>query len=412
MVRRKPDHQGHVHLARKALSELIAAPWNPRSIAPRALAGLGESIRRFGLVQPIIWNRATGHVVGGHQRLKALSEQGVVETDVVVVDLPEMEEKALNVALNSSAIAGEWTPDALPLLDEIAAQMPDLATALLLSDLRIAIRDLLPGARDQLEEDEVPPLPDHPSTKPGDLYRLGRHRLLCGDATKPEDVRRLLENAAPFLMVTDPPYGVDYDPAWRNREGLASTERVGRVANDDRADWRAAYALFPGDVAYVWHAGRFGGEVADGLASCDLAVRAQIVWRKQHFAISRGHYHWAHEPCWYAVRKGRSAKWRGDRTQSTVWDVPNACAFGGATDDATTRHGTQKPVECMGRPMRNHGGSGDIVYDPFLGSGTSIVAAEHLDRVAYALDVDPAYCDVAVARYENLSGKKAVRETR
>jgi DNA modification methylase len=168
-------------------------------------------------------------------------------------------------------------------------------------------------------------------------------------------------------------------------------------------DWTEAYKLFPGHVAYVWHAARFTADLALNLGQAGLHVRAQIIWRKPRFAIGRGHYHWQHEPCWYAVREGGSAKWCGDRTQSTVWDI-NA-----KDQDAETRHGTQKPVECMARPVRNHGVKGDDVYDPFLGSGTTLIACERLGRRCYGLELSPAYCDVIVHRYENFTGKKAER---
>ena len=184
----------------------------------------------------------------------------------------------------------------------------------------------------------------------GDLFALGRHRLLCGDATDPVDVHHLLEGQVPVLMVTDPPYGVAYDPAWRHRMDPRQRTAVGRVANDDRVDWRAAFALFGVDVAYVWHAGLFAGPVAAALQSSGFVLRSQVIWVKQHFALSRGEMHWAHEPCWYAVRKGRSSRWQGDRRQTTVWDVPNLNPFGGSRDgeNAVSGHGTQKPVRLVG----------------------------------------------------------------
>jgi DNA modification methylase len=207
----------------------------------------------------------------------------------------------------------------------------------------------------------APEPPAHPVTLPGDLWLCGPHRLLCGDATVGQDVARLLGTAKPFLMVTDPPYGVEYDPRWRERAGLGRQRQVGVVANDDQADWRAAYRLFPGDVAYVWHAGVYAVEVALSLAAAEFEIRSQIVWAKQHFALSRGHYHWQHEPCWYSVRKGRKSNWRGDRTQSTVWPVANLNSFGGNRDELATGHGTQKPVELMRRPILNHSERGDGV---------------------------------------------------
>jgi DNA modification methylase len=171
-------------------------------------------------------------------------------------------------------------------------------------------------------------------------------------------------------------------------------------------DWSPAWALFRGDVAYIWHAGIHAGEVAASLAGSSFQIRGQIIWRKQHFAISRGAYHWQHEPCCYAVRKGKSAHWRGDRGQSTVWDVANLNPMGGNQDEAKTGHGTQKPVELMRRPILNHTARGEVVYDPFLGSGTTLIA-ELTERTCYGMDIDPRYCDVIVRRWQDLVGKQA-----
>jgi DNA modification methylase len=197
-------------------------------------------------------------------------------------------------------------------------------------------------------------------------------------------------------MVTDPPYGVEYRPEWRN-EALGEANRaIGTVPNDDRADWREAWALFPGDVAYVWHAGTKADVVAASLAACSFEIRCQIIWAKQHFAISRGHYHVQHEPCWYAVRKGRSAGWLGDRKQTTLWEINNNLAQNGARPEASTGHGTQKPLACMAKAIANH--DSKAVYDPFLGSGTTMVAAQLLKRACYAVEFEPKYVAVALER--------------
>ncbi|MEP6830077.1 MAG: site-specific DNA-methyltransferase, partial [Rhizomicrobium sp.] len=244
----------------------------------------------------------------------------------------------------------------------------------------------------------------------GDLWLMGRHRVLCGSATEASDVKVLLSGDRPSLMATDPPYGVVYDPSWRNAAGVSASARTGKVQNDDRSDWREAWALFPGDVAYVWHAGKFAAEVQQSLQAAGFEMRAQIIWRKSHFAIGRGHYHWQHEPCWYAVRKGGKPTWTGDRRQSTVWDIDGVKTAKGPSvetaDDATV-HGTQKPVECMRRPIENNSKPGDIVYDPFLGSGTTVIAAEQCDRICYGLEIDPTYVDVIVRRWQNFTGETA-----
>lgn len=245
----------------------------------------------------------------------------------------------------------------------------------------------------------------------GAMFRLGRHRLACGDATEAADVARLLESTCPALMVTDPPYGVAYDPAWRTTARPNARTAVGRVLNDDRVDWSAAYVHFHGAIAYVWHAGVHAAAAAAALTASGFAIRAQIVWVKQHFALSRGHYHWQHEPCWYAVREGRSASWRGGRTQSTVWSVPNLNPHGGQRDEenATTGHATQKPVALFVRPIQHHTRPGDALYDPFVGSGSAVIAAEKTGRVCYGLDLDPRYIQAAVSRWETYTGQCAVR---
>jgi DNA modification methylase len=211
-------------------------------------------------------------------------------------------------------------------------------------------------------------------------------------------------------MVTDPPYGVSYDPTWRERAGLGRQRQVGTIANDNHADWTAAWQLFEGDVAYVWHAGVHAAEVAASLESVGLRIRAQIIWAKQHFALGRGDFHWQHEPCWYAVRAGKHSHWCGDRTQSTLWQVPNLNPFGGSRDESATGHGSQKPRELMRRPILNNTVRGEMVYDPFLGSGTTLMAAESTDRICYGLEIDPGYVDVIVQRWQEWTGKRAVLE--
>jgi hypothetical protein len=212
-------------------------------------------------------------------------------------------------------------------------------------------------------------------------------------------VKALLADAVPQLMVTDPPYGVKYDPAWRHRVGVNKSSRTGKVKNDDKVDWAEAWRLFPGSIAYVWHGALHATTVAESLAREGFGIRAQIIWAKERLVFGRGDYHWQHEPCWYAVRaKGH---WTGDRKQTTLWTIPS----GG--QDAETRHGTQKPVECMRRPMLNHTRPGDAVYEPFLGSGTTLIAAEATGRVCFAVELDPIYVDVAVRRWQAFTGAQA-----
>jgi DNA modification methylase len=239
--------------------------------------------------------------------------------------------------------------------------------------------------------------------KHGDIWQLGRHRLVCGDATDPQTVKKALGGYRPRLMVTDPPYGVNYDPAWREKVGLGA-RAVGAVINDHRSDWRAAWRLFPGDIVYVWHSSLHSSTVERSLRAVGFLPRSNIIWDKTRLIISRGHYHWRHEPCWYAVRKGKTANWKGDRKQTTVWPIAHRRSI--------TGHGAQKPIECMRRPIENHSRRGDAVYDPFLGSGTTIMAAEMTGRICCAIEIDPGYCAVAITRWQEETGRKARLLTR
>ena len=329
----------------------------------------------------------------GHARIALAISRQEPAVPVVYVDLDEDEERLILAALDPlAAMAGTDTAQLEALLGEIS--VPEGALAEMLAQLAPAPKAGL------TDPDATPDVPDEPYVQRGELYALGEHRLLCGDATSAEDVALLLAGAEPALMVTDPPYGVDYDPAWRAAAGVNRNRgKLGKVSNDERADWREAWALFSGDVAYVWHGGLRADVVAESIAACGYEIRSQIIWAKDRFALSRGSYHWQHEPCWYAVRRGGKAHWIGDRSQSTVWSIP-------ARDDAGHGHGTQKPVECMERPLRNHAGD---VYDPFLGSGTTLIAAERLGRRCYAMELEPRYAQVAIERWEAFTGGKATR---
>jgi DNA modification methylase len=255
------------------------------------------------------------------------------------------------------------------------------------------------------DPDEVPEAPVDPVSVLGDVWVLGRHRLACGSSTEADTVGKLLGAVKPHLMVTDPPYGVEYSADWRDAAlgGKAGGRATGKVLNDDKADWREAWALFPGDVAYVWHAGNMAHVVAESLLACDFGVRAQIIWGKSQFVIGRGDYHPQHEPCWYAVRKNKKGHYDGGRKQSTLWQIEKP-------RKSETGHGTQKPVECMKRPIENNSSPGQAVYEPFSGSGTTIIAGEMTGRCVYAVELNPAYVDVAVKRWQDFTGQKAVLE--
>ncbi|MGO9013281.1 MAG: site-specific DNA-methyltransferase [Bryobacteraceae bacterium] len=407
-----------LEIQRWPIDRLIPSSTNPRTHSPEQVAQIAASIREFGFVNPILI-APDGGVIAGEGRLRAARTLGMREVPVIVLEhLSEVQRRALAIADNELALNAGW--DEAMLRKQLAAlQGEDFNLDLLgFDDQELARQLAAQEAAGLTDEDDVPDVPTAPVTKRGDLWLLGsrkgrwQHRVMCGDATSSNDTTRLLAaQPLPILMVTDPPYGVDLDPEWRERAGLnPRTRQGGKVTNDDRIDWSAAWALFPGDVVYVWHAGIHAAAVALGLQRCGFQIRSQIVWVKQHFAISRGAYHWRHEPCWYAVRRGRPAHWCGDRTQSTVWEVPNLNPFGGegAAENEATGHGAQKPVELMRRPILNHTRPGEACYDAFLGSGSTLIAAESIGRICFGMDIDAKCVDVAAIRWQGFSGRQAV----
>jgi len=388
------------------IGRLVEYERNPRK-NDDVVDRMAQAITEFGFRIPIV-ARSDGLVVDGHLRLKAARVLGLDTVPVVLADeLSETQIKAFRLLANQSANWAEW--DELLLsseLNDLLAEDYDLS---LIGFDDAELEALLAGEVDRETasregEDDVPEAPETPISRPGDIWLLGKHRLLCGDATVATDVELLLGDVKPQLMVTDPPYGVEYDPGWRNKAGAAATKRTGKVLNDDRADWREAWALFPGDVTYVWHGALHATTVADSLEASGFNIRSQFIWAKDRLVLSRGDYHWQHEPCLYAVKKTGKGHWAGDRKQTTLWQIANK------DQDVETVHGTQKPVECMRRPILNNSSQGQAVYEPFMGSGTTLIAAETTGRVCYGIELNPAYVDVAVQRWQQFTGKHAVLE--
>ena len=362
----------------------------------------------MGWTMPVLVDE-DGVLLAGAARLGAAMRLELKSIPVIrATDWSEEEKRAYRVADNQLAARASWDPDLLR--DELRLlEFADFDLGLIgfePDQLETILAGL--GSSGLSDPDSVPEVPDNPVTRRSDIWLLGGHRVGCGDSTSAADVAPVLAGSEPHLMVTDPPYGVSYDPSWRARRGLGAGKLAqGKVLNDDRADWREAYALFPGDVAYVWHGALHGDVVAADLAACGLQSRAQIVWVKQHFTLSRGDYHWKHETCWYAVREGKAGQWQGDRKQTTVWEIANNNPFGNRQREQSWGHGTQKPVDCMRRPIVNNSRPGELVYDPFLGSGTSLIAAEMTGRICYGLEISPAYSDVVVRRWQLFTGRAA-----
>lgn len=409
-----------------SLEDLQPDPQNANRGTDRGRAMVEASLAECGAGRSILADR-DGVVIAGNKTLEAARKLGLpvrtIETDgqeLVVVRRSDLDlasdEKARRLAYldnRASELGLEW--DVEQLLADLEAgvdlsgifERPDL-DALLATLERFGLAD----------PDEVPPVPAVPTTQPGDLWLCDKQRILCGDATAQEDVRRLLEGGQPRLLVSDPPYGVSLDLSWRdgvyNKLAAAAAPYMTEghsaktISNDTRIDWSEAFALVPSlEVAYVWHAGAYAVAVGLGLERIGFEIRAQIIWDKTVLVISRGAYHWQHEPCWYAVKKGVSAGWIGTRDQSTVWALASPKAIMAGSAEEKLDHPTQKPFECMARPVRNH--SGDV-YEPFCGSGTTVVAAESLHRRCFAMEIDPRFVDVAVLRWQRYCGQEALLE--
>ena len=390
---------GDLAIEYRPIGALIPYARNARTHSAAQVALIAGSIREYGFTNPVLVDGESG-IIAGHGRVLAARQLGLTTVPVIeLAHLTPAQKQAYILADNQLALAAGWDKDLLALeigeLNDLGIDIDGLGF-----DAREIDALLRHGETDPREE-ETPPVPASPVSRIGDLWCLGPHRLICGDATDAATVARVLNGVAPHLMVTDPPYGVAYDPAWRNDIGAAKTRRTGKVMNDDRADWRDAWALFPGDVAYVWHGALHATTVAESLVAAGLAIRSQIIWAKERLVLSRGDYHWQHEPCWYAVRQKATGHWSGDRKQTTLWSIPSR------DQDAATIHGTQKPVECMRRPILNNSAPGQAIYEPFSGSGTTLIAAETTGRICLAIELDPAYVDVAVLRWQAFTGRQA-----
>lgn len=416
------SEQGSLKVELRPLASLVPYAQNARDHSEAQVQKIARSIERFGFNNPVLVD-AEQVIVAGHGRVLAAKLLGLEKVPVIALGhLSAEDRRAYRLADNRIALDATWNEDILRReLEAIAALGIDLSVSGFSDEELDAFLSEASGVGSE-KPDRAPPAPPKPVSKEGDVWLLGGHRIICGDSSNAEDVMRVLAGARPHLMVTDPPYGVEYDPSWRLEAGAGSANAaLGKVRNDDQADWRQTWALFPGVVAYVWHAATFAGVVDQSLKACGLKVRSQIVWVKQRPVLSRGHYHWQHEGAYYATKDGEddhwrfvpehfvaayavhddhSASWRGGRKQSTVWFIDHM--------KNDTGHGTQKPVECMRRPIINNSACGDAVYEPFSGSGTTIIAAEMTKRHCMAIEIDPAYVDVAVKRWQNFTGRRAI----
>src|SRR5258708_1628093 len=384
-----------------AIDRLIPSARNALTNSAAQVAEIAGSIRTFGFTNPLLVGE-DADVVAGHGRLAAARLLGLTEIPVIPLrNLDDVERRQLMLADNRIALNAGWDAEMLKLeltdLGKLGADLQILG----FSEQELAAALGAPGAG-LVPEDEAA-LGEVAISRAGDVWLLGPHRVGCGDCRDATTVSAVLAGTLPQLMVTDPPYGVEYDPEWRHRRGVNNSARRGKIKNDDHADWTATWKLFPGQIAYVWHGALRATIVADSLANSGFTIRAQIIWAKERLVMSQGDYHWQHEPGWYAVRK--KGTWTGDRKQTTLWSI----STGG--QDVETKHSTQKPVECMRRPILNNSDPGQAVYEPFLGSGTTLIAAQSAGRVCYGIEIDPIFVDVAIRRWQALRRRRPVGRT-
>jgi DNA modification methylase len=403
------------------ISELHPDPANPRRISDQELESLTRSIREFGLVDPIIARLEDKTVIGGHQRLVAARRLGLKQVPAVFVDLSQKQARLLNLSLNR--ISGTWDQELLARLLGELKDVPDV-------DLSLAgfsedeLKKYLKGLesrekRDRLESFDLDAALEAaraaPVAHPGDLWLLGDHRLLCGDSTNRDDVVRLMNGEKASLLATDPPYLVDYSGGNHPASKSNKSRPVKDKHWDEYVDPEASVEFFRSflslalehlklnSAVYQWHAHRRQALVEQAWRECGLLVHQQIIWAKARGVLTHSHYLWSHEPCFYGWREGQPPSKKPPSNERTVWQVDQQ-------GSSMNIHLTQKPLELFMRPMEFHTEPGDICYEPFLGSGTQLIAAEKLGRVCYAMERESQYVDVAVMRWEAFSEEKAWRE--
>jgi len=419
------------------LSDLKPAPYNPREIAPEALSGLRQSLEKFGLVDLLVVNKRNMRIVSGHQRYKILQEEGVESVTCIMVDMDEISEMAMNVTLNSQEIVGSWTQALIPILEKLRTEASDDYLALRLKELREEVADMEienTGAGKTLPDD-VPEPPKEPVTRPGDLWILGEHRLLCGDSTNEADVARLMDGHKASLFATDPPYCVDYTGADRPNGGKDWSDVYREIDIPDAVDFMRKFFtvglkhIKEGTALYLWHACRRRRDIEDVCKELNILIHQQIIWVKPCVILTYSFYSWRHEPCLLMWIKGQRPEYKPkNKSIGSVWTLDYLRTGDPASPEYYTDvwhldwegkkrnpgldHPTVKPTEVFAIPMRVHTTPGDICFEPFSGSGSQIIAGERLNRRVFAMELEPVFCDVAVRRWEEFSGKKAYREER
>lgn len=382
-----------MNIEKKNVKDLLPADYNPRKdLKPGdpEYEKLKRSIEQFGYVEPVIWNEKTGRVVGGHQRLKVLTDMGITEVDVVVVDMDTEKEKALNIALNK--ISGEWDTEKLALViaDLQGTDFDVSLTGFDPEELEDLFRDDVKGGVKEDDFDVEAELKKPTFSKAGDLWMLGEHRLFCGDSTKPETFDLLMNGKKANLVVTDPPYNVDY-------KGSA-----GKIKNDSMAEDQfeqfllAAYQQMEAAMAddasiYVFHSDSHGLAFRKAFEEAGFYLSGCCIWKKQSLVLGRSPYQWQHEPVLFGWKKKGKHQWYTGRKESTIWEFDKP--------KKNKDHPTMKPIALVSYPIMNSTLTGCLVLDPFGGSGSTLIACEQTGRVCYTVELDEKFCDVIVRRY-------------
>lgn len=390
------------------IDKLIPATYNPRKDLKPGDAEyikIKNSIENFGYVSPLIINKDMT-VIGGHQRLKVLKELGFTELECIIVDLDKTKEKALNIALNK--IQGDWDEEKLEaLLQEL--KLDDFDTNLTgfdFDEIDEILKDVTGSKEDNFDIDSAYEEIEEPITKQGDIWILGKHRLMCGDSTQKNDIMRLINNQDADMILTDPPYNVDY---------VGKTAEALKIKNDNMSDnqfyeflkkvFENMYSVTKeGASIYVFHADTEGLNFRKAFKDAGYKLAECLIWKKDCFVMGRQDYQWQHEPILYGWKEGAAHYFINDRTQSTILEFDR--------QKQSTLHPTMKPIDLIAKLIKNSSKENDIILDLFGGSGSTIIAAEQLNRNCYTMELDPKYCDVIVKRWETLTNKEAILEQR
>ncbi len=416
------------------MADLKPAPYNPRDISNDALSGLRHSLEKFGYVDLLVVNKRNMRIISGHQRYKILQADGVETVTAILVDVDEIQEQAMNVTLNSTEITGQWTAALIPLLERLRNEASDDYINLRLKNLRDSVGDM--GVENlgdgKTLPDDIPSPPEKTITQKGDLWILGNHRLLCGDSTNDEDVARLMDGQKASLFATDPPYCVDYTGANRPNGGRDWSNVYHEIDIPDAVDFvRKFYKaglkhIHEGTALYIWHASKRRSDIEGVCKELGILIHQEIVWVKPCVILTYSFYSWRHEPCLLMWIKGNKPEYKPkNKSIGSVWTIGYLRSGDPSTPEYHTdvweldwegkkrnpgiEHPTVKPTEVFAIPMRVHTTPGDICYEPFSGSGSQLIAGERLNRRVFAMEIEPVFCDVAVRRWEEFTGKKAQR---